>query len=548
MSKASTIYKALVFLLAVSMLLTACAPAVTPTQAPPAATNPPAPAATNPPAPAATNPPAPAATQPPSNAQLPVLDWYFLSYVYKDSGLNAVQDAVNKIIGPAIGAQVKFHIMDYQSQTQNPAVLMLNAQQPCDLINFSQFIPFSPAVTTGGLIPLDDLLKQNAPQTYAAFTPDQWSAVKFNGKIMGALVWTGSQIGKAAMWYRQDLITKYNFDWQKATKLTDWEPLFDNILKGEGGKVIPLLSSDPYWGRAWFPMLWGYDPISESIGAPKSRGMVGVKVDDMTRKVVPVAWTPEYLQAVTLNRNWYLKGYYPKTVPPDAEMGVGRAAGKYGGFYFVAASYFSNDAMAANEWNNVPIVTGFVQDKAVLTTSSLAGSEYGVCATSKHPDLAVKFIEQMNTNVDLINLMNFGIKDKNWVWADEANKVITYPPGVDAKSSDWNPNMYWQFGNRNNMYLTSKADLGVFPKIAAATKDAIASPILGFNPDLSTIENEVAQVSSAAKQFCDPVDDGLVDVTTGLKACQDALKTAGIDTIVTELQKQVDAWAKANGK
>ncbi|MEP6895154.1 MAG: DUF3502 domain-containing protein, partial [Chloroflexota bacterium] len=68
------------------------------------------------------------------------------------------------------------------------------------------------------------------------------------------------------------------------------------------------------------------------------------------------------------------------------------------------------------------------------------------------------------------------------------------------------------------------------------------SPILGFVPDLSPIENELAQLASAAKQYCDPVDKGLVDVETGLAECQKQIKAAGIDAIVAELQKQIDAW------
>ena len=59
-----------------------------------------------------------------------------------------------------------------------------------------------------------------------------------------------------------------------------WEPFFDAVLKGENGNVIPLISSDPYWGRQWWPNYYGYDPIDGSIGAPGSRGLVGVKLDD----------------------------------------------------------------------------------------------------------------------------------------------------------------------------------------------------------------------------------------------------------------------------
>jgi putative aldouronate transport system substrate-binding protein len=71
---------------------------------------------------------------------------------------------------------------------------------------------------------------------------------------------------------------------------------------------------------------------------------------------------------------------------------------------------------------------------------------------------------------------------------------------------------------------------------------------MGFVPDLSPIQNELAQLATAAKQYCEPVDKGMVDVDSGLQACQDGIKSAGIDTIVAELQRQIDAWKASNAQ
>lgn len=64
-------------------------------------------------------------------------------------------------------------------------------------------------------------------------------------------------------------------------------------------------------------------------------------------------------------------------------------------------------------------------------------------------------------------------------------------------------------------------------------------------PDLTPLQNELAQLATVAKQYCDPLDKGLIDVDPGLKECQDQIKAAGMDTIVAELQKQIDAWKAA---
>jgi putative aldouronate transport system substrate-binding protein len=306
--------------------------------------------------------------------------------------------------------------------------------------------------------------------------------------------------------------------------------------------VTPLISSDPFWGRAWWPNQHGYDPISTNIGAKGDfGGSIGVKMDDPTRKVVSVADTPEYKAAVELNRKWYLKGYYLKTPPADAEMINIRGNLGFAAFYVPFGGFWSTKGMSAAEWKGVPIIHGFVQEQLYKDLYS-AGNSYGVCKTSQHPNEAVKFIEEVNTNADFLNLITFGIQGKHWVWADEANKVVAYPEGVDAKTTGW-PFSSHLGGDQRLQYLTSIDDVGLAERTAEAAKTALLSNIAGFVLDTTPIESDIANVSSAATQYCDPVDRGLVDVETGLKACQDGLKAAGIDKVIAEVQKQIDAWA-----
>ena len=474
---------------------------------------------------------------------VPTLDYYFVAFAYKPDDLTAVENAANAILAKQTGAKVKFHPLTF-TDAPTKGSLILNSGDPCDVMSFSQFNQFSPAVATGGLLDISELASKNAPTALGNWRPEELNAVRRGGKLYGIPVFVGG-IAKAGFWIRGDLTEKYNFDWKKATKWADWEPFFDAVLKGEEGKVIPLISSDPYWGRQWWPAYYGYDAISESIGAPGARGMVGVKLDDKTTKVVPVVFTPEYRQSAELARRWYQKGYFLKTPPIDSEMIALRAQNRFAGFQIPFGGNWSTRVMAANEWNAKPIYTAFIQEKPVLTTGNILSSVQGVCATSKHPTEAVKFIEAMNTNVELLNLFNYGIEGKHWVWKDKTNKIIGFPEGVDGNTVGWNPNTYWQFGDKRLVYLTSPDDVGVLTRDAADLKTATISPILGFVPDLSPIQNEVAQLASTAKQYCDPVDKGLVDLEAGLKQCQDQVKAAGIDAIVAELQKQIDAWKAA---
>lgn len=199
-------------------------------------------------------------------------------------------------------------------------------------------------------------------------------------------------------------------------------------------------------------------------------------------------------------------------------------------------------------WFNEPqhwpaILTKPLQPKTLLTTG-IGRTGTAVCSTSKYPDLAVKYIEEVNQNPELYNLLNFGIEGKHWVWKDKANKVIGLPEGQTMETVGWLPNTYWQFGDRRPLYLTDPTDIGVFDRIDKALAEADISPVMGFTFDRKPVENEIAQVNTIAKEY-ERLNRGMVDdIDATLTEYKAKLKEAGIDKIIAEMQRQIDEWAK----
>ena len=110
-----------------------------------------------------------------------------------------------------------------------------------------------------------------------------------------------------------------------------------------------------------------------------------------------------------------------------------RSADKFSTFHFPGTGEFSTKAMSSNEWNGVPIMVQHLQANPIINTGAVQGSITAVCATSEHPDLAVKYIKEVNTNPDLLNLLNYGIKGKHWVWVDKDKKLIAIPKVLTAR-------------------------------------------------------------------------------------------------------------------
>ncbi len=528
--------------LMVAAMLAACAGAqtpVAPTAAPAPAKPTDAPAAPKPTdAPAAPKPTdAPKSTDVPKPAaNVPELAYHFV--VFKGTDSQAVEDEVNKILAPKIGAKLKFKTYGFSDAAQK-TTLMLQSGEACDLISVGSFVPYLPAVATGGLRPLDDLLPKYAPNLWARYKPEWWNASRVTGKIYTALNYTG-WTSYAGFWARSDLIDKYKFDWKSTKKWEDWEPLFDNIVKNEKG-VTPILGSD-IWGQVWFAPYWGYDPIDDAIGSGRGGALLGMKVGDKTRTVKLALDTPEYKEALALARKWYSKGYFDKDIIPDNDMIAKRGQLGFGVFMFPGTGDFSTKSMADAEWKAVPINTQHLQQKTLLTTG-IGRTGVSVCATSKNPELAVKYIEEVNQNPALYNLLNFGIEGKHWEMKDKANKIIGMPAGVTNDNVTWLPNTYWQFGDPRQLYLTDPTDIGVWDRIDKGVAEADISPVMGFTFNRKPVEKEIAQVNTVAKEFEGLNRGRFENIDAKLAEYKTRLKDAGIDKIIAEMQKQVNDWA-----
>ncbi|HPO82205.1 MAG TPA: ABC transporter substrate-binding protein [bacterium] len=480
--------------------------------------------------------------------EVPVLKYYYVCDIATPEALKEVQDAVNEILVKTIGAKVELHPLSFHEVTTK-IPLILASGEDADIVSASSFCPYITEYQTKGLLALDELLPKVTPKLWNKYDKKVWNGVRIQGKIY-MVPNNNPGVSYPGFWARKDLVDKYKFDWENADSWEAWEPFFDAILKNEKD-VIPILSTQDYWGRLWFPNYYGYDSVG-SVKAPYGQSLIVVKATDPKRKVIAAPFTKEYEHAVRLARKWYLKGYFSKTPPTEAEMMTMRANGKFATFAVPFVGEGDTTAMANNEWGGRTILQAKIKGKnPIITTGTYTGSGNAVCRVSKHPDLALKFIEQMHTNEALHNLLNFGIEGKHWVWVDKGRKLISLPPGVTGRTAQYNPNTYWQFGDKNLQYFMSEGDLHTAERVAKAMKNAIYSTILGFTPDPTPVKSQIAAVSSVAQEYGEPLEKGLVDPddpNRGLTVFRNKLREAGINRIVVEFQRQINKWALQNIK
>ncbi len=184
------------------------------------------------------------------------------------------------------------------------------------------------------------------------------------------------------------------------------------------------------------------------------------------------------------------------------------------------------------------------------------GNDTGLAINSKcSEEVAVallKFIEAVHTEKDLFDLFQYGI---------EGVTYDSFPTDdtVSFGNIETDNQIYRKMGlGFSDTALARSAEAKyseVDDKIGAIVDDCVSeaqyNPLNGFIFDKSNVENEILAVTDAMAQTsgvrCGIIPSGMT-VEEAVDDMCEQLKAAGIETIIEELQTQIDEYVVANGK
>ena len=456
-----------------------------------------------------------------------------LTYTYLNlSGVplnqSAVQDAFSALTKSRINASVTLN--DIDSSTYNQKTLLgFTGGTIGDLVFTASWInSFVNNVGQGNLLPLDDLLTKYAPKTKQTISQQVFSAARVHGKLYGVpnvqlfpTLW-GVQI-------RKDLADKYSVDASSFHAYADLEPLLAQLKQQESG-LTPIYSNDRGSSIIYHGELFGFDELLLRIA---------VKIDDPNLQAFVVTETDQFRQSVELARKWYQAGYFTQTPLPTADANAAFKAGKYA--MILSQSRPESPAKFKASYGYDEVQALFVP-KPYLATGSIQATLTAIPRSSKNPERAMELLELLNNDKEVYNLLCHGIEGQDYTVVDKASNLITVP-----STSRYNPNSDWVFGNQFNAFYTDPAQVtaNLWPASAQLNQQTTPSVALGFTFDPTPVKSQVAQVTAAQTQYFLPLVQGLVDPTSGIAQLRSAQEQAGIKDVVSEVQRQLDAWKQS---
>lgn len=443
------------------------------------------------------------------------LTWYFWGDPKPDDEM--VMEEAQKIINKEINADLKMIMIPYGNYNDRLKV-MSAAGDPYDLCFTSSWLnPYKDNVLKGAYIPMDELLDKYAPKLKALVPAPFWDATRVDGKIYAAINYQISTSTRG-VGLKKELVDKYNFDVSQVKEQKDLEPFLKLIKENEKG-IYPIESMIGLWSTEQF-----------------TKGLLNdISIFDDSLKVISVAESPEYKECVELARKWYLAGYIRNDALSIKDEEPERKAGKYA---VITGSNLKPGAAAEFKakygYEIVPVYLA----EPVLEEGSVIATMNAISTTSENPERAMMLLELLNTNVELYNMMSFGLEGIHYKKVEGTQNRIELTENANARFGF--PN--WAIGTVLNSYLLPGQEDDVWQKTHENNMSAKASPLMGFSFNREALASQVTSVESVIKEFATALETGSVDPAEFLPKYIEKLKSAGNDEILAEKQKQIDAW------
>lgn len=390
-------------------------------------------------------------------------------------------------------------------------------------------------IGNGSIIPIDDYLNEYGQDIISAFDGGlEWllDAVKINGNYYSVPV-IDNKFQFLFAGFQSKYLDKYNLDIGNVKSYKDLTPLLDVIHKNEPA-LKTLLS-----GTQTFSVLTvafnGHDDY-EGLGDG-----IGVLMGENNWDVVNLYETPEYAEFCKDMHEWYKAGY----ISPD----IATSGENYDTYWKTgnAFSYFQSSDALNVEITEVNIKRQFGVDTSVAPV----GAQKAVFlkflqvipVTSKNPEGAMTFLNEIYKNTSLIDTLFHGIEGVDYELNEEGLiKRIEGAPYITNNAFGM------MFGNTYLSTDIAERYKGYNNDCREALKNSISNRSLGFFFDNSKVAAQYTAVKNVVSEYNKGLEYGILDPEVELPKFIEKLKAAGIDDIIAEKQAQLDAWVKANNK
>ncbi|AIQ58691.1 ABC transporter substrate-binding protein [Paenibacillus borealis] len=453
------------------------------------------------------------------------LEPYKLKLVYEgapQADEAIVEEALNKLLTEKINATIDLAPIDWGAW-DDKINLMIASREPVDVLFTASWNGYAKNVAKGAYLDLGSLLDQYGQGIKESLDPAFLNGSKIGGKNYG--VPTNKELASSGgIVYRKDIADELGIDMSKVQKIEDLEAVY-KIVKEKKPNMYPLYTTGGTFAAHSFVEL-------DFLGDTTIPGAIDKNGADAVVK--PAEEFPQYLNALKVTRDYFEKGYVNKDAATSQTSSLDA--------YKTGNVFSTVEPLKPGKAEEIASATALEGKLAQITltgktvaTSETTGAMLAISSTSKNPERAMMLINLLHTDTEIINLLNFGIEGTHFTLA---GNVMTQTD----KSGQYAPGVAWELGNQFLNYVWNTEAPDKWEQFKKFNEGAKSSPALGFTFDSEPVKSEVGALANVLREYQKALETGSVDLDEMLPKYIAAQKSAGLDKVIAEKQRQLDEF------
>ena len=442
-----------------------------------------------------------------------------------------IEQKINEILEPELNANLDIVVLPWASASQQ-LQLMLSGDEKIDVF-YTQATNAVQYMNAGQIIDMSELIDKYGTNIKQIYGED---IAKIN-QVEGFVYGVPNQIERGsipAVFMRKDLVEKYNIDTSQIKEPKDLESVFETVKAGEPDMTMLYSIND---GDTPVTRLFRGDNLSDN-------NYLGVLMDQTnSTKLENFFATDWFKDTTTMLHNWYQKGYISQDAGTNTENW--RTVCKAGNLFSLFFSYHPGTPVEFESSTGYDFEIVPFYNEPIINSSSYNGVTFSIAQNSENPEKTMEVLDYIYGSSEIMNLLNWGEQDKDYVIEDADNGIINFPEGITSDNAGYNLNLGWELPNQFIAYKWTGSDPKLWEKMEEFNSSAKSSKAVGFLFDSSNCSSEIAALSNIVKQYSGALYSGSGDPDELIPELLEALDDAGINEVIQAKQEQLDAFLAA---
>lgn len=443
---------------------------------------------------------------PPDESDMPVLELWGIGGTDIET-TQRIAGLLDELMREKYGFDVNLTMVSRSNYNEQLNLAFLRGEAP-DVFVIYQQSAFNDLLTANRLLCLDDYVDEDYFESLAI--PDElWPRTIWNEKHWGATqnTETMQSMGYHLSW---DVAKEFGVE---SDLMWTWDELHDLLLR------IKVAHPEQY------PIVPHYGTTLTYIGQDSLGDNLGVLLDERQKDttVENLYASDLYYEFCNRMHQWYQEGLilpdaYDSQINGNIQIATGLGVGMFQRFGFAGTSSY------AALWLLEPSIDTF--------TNYLI---WGVSAKSSYPQESVILLQALFTDLDVGKLLILGEEEIDYQLIDSRTGM---DGNVKVLDNNWSGTRWawptWQ-------PLREHYDVENWLQVPVEA-EFIPSPAYGFVFDASNLETQILRCQEIVNKYHGALSCGFLEPDAVIPLFLQELEEAGINDIITEKQRQLDAW------